>query len=287
VVATAGVGLSLIATVGSATGAGAATSTSAFYLDLGASISVGMQPLPTLPRGQATNRGYANDLVALESAKGISLQLTQLGCPGESLATMIAGGSACYKAGDTQLADAVAFLAAHHDQTGLVTLDIGFNTFRTCLNQVSASMTCATAQSALVHQQLAKILTTLTAAAGPNVTFVGVGHYNPYLVNSLLGPTGQAFAASSVEPMRLFNQTLRDTYASFQVPTVNVAQAFGAGVTTPVTAPGFATMPTDAAKICTLTWMCQPAPYGPNIHPNDAGYQVMARALEAVLPATL
>jgi hypothetical protein len=30
--------------------------------------------------------------------------------------------------------------------------------------------------------------------------------------------------------------------------------------------------------ICEMTWMCAPAPQGPNIHPNHAGYVAYASA---------
>ena len=41
------------------------------------------------------------------------------------------------------------------------------------------------------------------------------------------------------------------------------------------------TAPLNVARICQWTWMCAPAPVGPNIHANDAGYAVMAQAFEA------
>ncbi len=36
-------------------------------------------------------------------------------------------------------------------------------------------------------------------------------------------------------------------------------------------------VPPNVAMICSLTWMCAPAPRGPNEHPNNAGYRVIAR----------
>jgi lysophospholipase L1-like esterase len=33
--------------------------------------------------------------------------------------------------------------------------------------------------------------------------------------------------------------------------------------------------------------MCAPAPFGPNIHPTDAGYQVIAKAIAALIPSSL
>jgi len=38
---------------------------------------------------------------------------------------------------------------------------------------------------------------------------------------------------------------------------------------------------------CRFTWMCAAKPFGPNIHPTDAGYQAITKAIVAVLPANL
>ncbi len=52
---------------------GAETLGHGFYLDLGASASVGYQPTRAAPHGQATDEGYANDIVTYEAARGVSL----------------------------------------------------------------------------------------------------------------------------------------------------------------------------------------------------------------------
>jgi hypothetical protein len=36
-------------------------------------------------------------------------------------------------------------------------------------------------------------------------------------------------------------------------------------------------------RICQWTWMCAPAPLGPDIHPNQAGYGVIAHTIAGVL----
>jgi lysophospholipase L1-like esterase len=33
--------------------------------------------------------------------------------------------------------------------------------------------------------------------------------------------------------------------------------------------------------------MCQPAPYGPNLHPNVSGYEIIASAIANKLPALI
>jgi len=61
------------------------------------------------------------------------MQLTQLGCAGETTATMVSGGDHCYLAPDTQLSEAMSFLLTHYSQPGMVTIDLGFNDLRDCL----------------------------------------------------------------------------------------------------------------------------------------------------------
>jgi lysophospholipase L1-like esterase len=279
--------LTAVMSLWSTTNAGAATTTSAFYLDLGASVPVGVQPTPAVPKGQPTDHGYANDLVAMEAAQGVTLQLTQLGCPGESLSTFIDGGDRCYTGSDTQFSDALAFLKAHYDQAGLVTIDLGYNTLRPCFVASTVDTMCVSQNIATVQQQLTQVVGTLKAVAGPNVTFIGVGHYDPYYAKVLRGATGRAFAAHSAPVMHTFNDVLRSVYASFAIPFANVARAFHDydGATTQLA--NGVTVSDNAAVACALTWMCAPPPFGPNIHPTDAGYQVIANTIATLIPSWL
>lgn len=279
--------LSVAMTPWSTSMAGAATTTPAFYLDLGASVSVGVQPTPTAPRGHPTIHGYANDLVAMASTNGVSLALTQLGCPGESIDTFIHGGDRCYTGSDTQLSDALAFLRAHSNQTGLVTIDLGFNTINPCFDGLSFDATCLSQKFATIQPQLSQVVASLKAAAGPNVTFVGVGHYDPFYASALGGASGQLFAAASVDVMRTLNDVLQSVYSSSNVPFARVAEAFSDHAKAVVPRTNGVTATGNVAAACTLTWMCAPAPFGPNIHPTDAGYQVIAKAISALIPSSL
>ena len=279
------VGFLLATIAGTGGAAGAAPLTTAFYLDLGASQSVGVQPLAGSRHGQPTNRGYANYLVALEAAKGIAMQLTQLGCPGEATTTMMSGKDRCYKAPDSQLADAVAFLRSHQNETGLVTVELGFNNVGHCLSSSALATTCIRHQIGVVSEQLPQILSALKTAAGPNVTIVGLGHADPFLANALHGPTGAVSATASLEAMLLLNSALASVYTAYSVPMVDVATTFKMTQTTPTVFTGVGTVPLNVAETCRLTWMCQQPPLGPNMHPNNAGYQAIAGAIVAVLPA--
>src|SRR5215813_12623696 len=100
--------------------AGAADSP--YYLALGDSLAVGIQPDANgdyIP----TNQGYADDLHAFFHAYVPSLKLAKLGCSGETTASMALGqGSPCsYQAG-SQLAQAIQFLQTH--RVALITIDI-------------------------------------------------------------------------------------------------------------------------------------------------------------------
>jgi len=266
---------------------GSATSTTAFYLDLGASQSLGTQPIGASHHGFPTNRGYANYLVALEAAKGVTLQLTQLGCRGESTATMISGGDSCYKFPDSQLADAVAFLLAHQNETGLVTVELGFNNIGACIGATALATSCAHSRVSVVSQQLPQILSALKAAAGPNVTIVGLGHADPFLAWAINGPVWTAKANASLTTMQLLNSTLANVYAGFSMPMVDVGAVFEMTQTTPTTLTGVGTVPLNVAEACRMTWMCRPRHLPANMHPNDAGYQAIAAAIVAILPAPL
>lgn len=276
----------MVSTGAGVTSAGAASTIAPspeFYLSLGASVSVGVQPVHTYPRGRPTVHGFANDLVTLERRLGKTLQLTELGCPGESAIQMINGGDHCRHVGKSQLADAVAFLEAHHGQRGVVTLDIGFNDVRPCLSDAGINATCLSAAKSGTLIQVERIVTTLKAAAGPNVTFIGVNLYNPYLVAHIMGEYSSNFVSGSVTAITQMNQILANAYAETSTRVANVAGTFSIDSTLRVHHRGLGTVPKNVSQVCTLTWMCRHWPYGPNIHPDNHGYWLIARAISVAL----
>lgn len=277
-------GFSSSASAASITAAAAATPKTVFYLDIGASVSVGVQPTFKAPRGQPTHRGYANRLVTYEAVRGVTLQLTQLGCPGESTTTMMLGGDKCYRTPDNQLADAVAFLSAHYGQTGLVTLDLGFNDIAPCLRSMTVDNACVSQNLELLQRQLPEIIASLKAVAGPNVTFIGLNHYNPYLAAALDGSKGTQFASDSVAALLQLNDVLQQVYSVSDIPLANVVESFQRN--TPHTAEFVKgrPVPTSAIQACSLTWMCRQGPYGANLHPNNAGYRAITDAITELLP---
>ncbi len=267
--------------------AGADTTGPYFYLAVGASESLGFQPTPDAPHGAPTDDGYADDLVEYEASRGVALDLTQTGCPGETTATMISGDDRCYGGVNTQLAADLDFLSDHPGEQGIVTIDLGFNNVRLCLRHGAADdYQCVVRQLALVREDLTLIVQSLKSAAGPGVTFVGLGHYDPYLADEILnGGADAGFARHSEHVINRLNGVLRYVYSSVGVPMADVDAAFDGKDRTPVALAGFGSVPTNVAQICELTWMCAGAPYGPDFHPDAEGYATIALAVEGVLPA--
>jgi GDSL-like Lipase/Acylhydrolase family len=267
------------------TSAGADTAPDSFYLDLGGSASVGFQPTTTQPHGELTSDGYADDLVAYEASRGVDLDLTELGCPGETTRTMLYGGDHCYPSDDAQLAEAITFLQDHLNDSGIVTIDLGYNDIQSCFTHSSVYAFCVKSGLAAVAQRLPLILEYLKYAAGPGVTFVGLGHYDPYLADELLGPSGRAYALKSSAAIQQLNTVLQRDYGAAGVPMANLQTAFERGAV-PVGSPvGVSVVGNDVVYACELTWMCQPLPFGPDPHPNNAGYAMIAAAIESQLKA--
>ena len=258
-----------------------------YYLSLGTSLSVGIQPdgngilLPT-------NDGYADQLFdsirpAFEAAAALptELRLNKLGCPGETLDDMTNGGNCLYVAG-SQLAAAVDFLTDNAGKVHLVTIDMGANDFRNadCIG-ATVDVDCAIAVSAQISTDLAAVLTTLRNAAGPDTTIVGMNYYNPYLSSWLVDPDGPALAMQSALAIAVVTDELGMTYATAGMPVADVYAEFESDDFDTIVPTSM--LPVSVANICDLTYMCDTA-VGPDIHANFAGYGRIADAFVAVLP---
>jgi hypothetical protein len=246
--------------LGASSRAGADPVPAYFYLDVGASESLGFQPTPDTPHGVPTDEGYANDLVAYEAARGIDLELTQVGCPGETTTTMLNGDDHCYGGIDTQLATAMSFLSDHQDEPGIVTIDLGFNNVRRCLLHKTDNEACVDRQLSDVRADLPLIVKSLKSVAGPNVTFVGLDHYDPYLAFEIGGGAAVDFAHDSERVMDRLNGVLQYVYTSSGVPMADVDDYFDGKDRSLVTLSGVGSVPNNVAQICDLTWTCASAP---------------------------
>jgi lysophospholipase L1-like esterase len=265
----------VLGSVGSVAAAGGSSADKAklYYLSVGDSLAASVQPIGDPADMFRTNRGYAEQLLATAKARYPKLSLEKLGCPGETTTTMINGGICEYDEG-SQLDQAVAFLHAHRQFVAFVTIDIGANDFP------CQAAECVPAGVASIQSNLPVILAALREAAGPNIPIVGMTIYNPFLANWLLGPDGQAFAqASATQLMGPVNALLRGTFQAGGARVADVETEFSSNdFSTMVDLPGAGSVPLNVARICMWTWVCAPAPYGPDNHANEAGYGALAHA---------
>jgi lysophospholipase L1-like esterase len=245
-----------------------------YYLALGDSLAVGVQP--SANGDVPTNQGYADDVYAALHRLKPELTLVKLGCPGETTGTMISGGICAYDQG-SQLAEAEKFLATH--EVVLVTIDIGANDVDGCvdLNVTPPQLDqgCVNEGGLSVAANLPYILHALRCAAGPGTTIVGMNYYDPFLAAWELGPAGQSLAEQSVTAATEFNALLQTVYQAFDVPVADVAKAYHITDFNPVPV---INLPINVFLTLTWTWMGAPPPLGPDIHANAAGYAVIAGA---------
>jgi lysophospholipase L1-like esterase len=258
--------------------ADAASKSASYYLSLGDSLAQGFQPIGGPHTNSAAvgySQGYADQLFKLARDGGRDrLGLVKLGCGGESTATMIEDSRCTYDTG-SQLGDAVEFLDAHPGEVAFITIDLGANdVFEDCGGDPS----CFIPQ---IATNLPIILDTLRDHAGPGVPIVGMNYYAPDVVQWFDDPAaGEAAAALSVA----FNNFLESLYGGAGVPVADVESAFAVtDFTTLVDVKGVGPVPLSVFNACELTWLCTPPPLGPDVHANNDGYGVIAKAFAATL----
>jgi lysophospholipase L1-like esterase len=262
-------------------GAGTATAApldDSYYVSLGDSLSVGAQP-NAAGDTLATRQGYDHDL-----AHTLDLRLVELGCLGETTTTMIKGGICAYPQAKSQLQAAVNFLEAHRGHVRLVTVTVGANDLENCASATGIDATCVANGLAAVQTNLKTIADTLRLA-DPSVAtrFVGLNEYDPNLATFLLGPAGQALARRSEGIVDNLDQIQAADYRQAGFGVADVETAYRTDQFSPTVPFEGMSLPTNVATICQLTFMCAPAPVGPNIHPNATGYSVIAAAIRKAL----
>jgi hypothetical protein len=179
----------------------------------------------------------------------------------------------------SQLEAALAFLRAHRHQVRLVTIDIGGNDVNGCVSFATGiDENCFRQGLFTIALNLFVTVAALRHAA-PEATIVGMTYYDTALAAYPTGPAGQALAKASLPLAHQLNGLLTLIYRLAHFRVADVAGAFSTDdMTTIVNG-----LPLDVVRICQWTWMCAPAPLGPDIHANTAGYGVIAHAFEAVL----
>lgn len=238
-----------------------------YYLALGDSLAAGEQP--DGEGGQVVGDGYAERLLP---HFGPGVELVNLGCSGETTSSMIYGvGSRCtYPGAVSQLDAAVQFLLTHPGQVMAVTLNIGADNFNGCEID-AADTTCLVTQAATVGAELPPILYALRRAAGPETSIAAMTYYDPFLSHWLLGEEGRLHAELTSLAVTSFNLLEAGIYATQGVRVARIGDAFET-LNQRSTIYRGQVMPTNVARICQLTWMCELG----DMHANDTGYQLIA-----------
>jgi len=277
-----------------------------YYLSLGDSLSVGIQPGPANDPGHeaasvATDQGYSDQLYAKAKKRYRGLKLVKAGCSGATTANMLRGGLnvngvlgcdqpqplyASRSPRTSQMAYAERFIRQHRDRMAFVTVSIGNNDLDTCLGATGVDLQCVQAGQASIDRDLDEIGRRLHRLAGRRLPVIGTTFYDPFLGLYLQGGVlGAAAAASQVLAKAINEQTLIPTWRRHRARVARIDEAFD--TYTPfdqtVDDPTFGTVPKAVANICNWTWFCAPAPAGPNIHANKVGYGIIAGAFNQQL----
>jgi len=249
-----------------------------FYLSLGDSLAVGIQPGFT--DNSETLHGYSNRVVNDVGPK-YKLILRNFGCGGETTAQMltsrgcpsrsVAANGVSYP-GSSQLSAAVSFVRAHRAQIGLITINIGGN-------DIDQHVALGTMKANLL-----RIGTLLRAATGTKVPILGLNSYDTVLASWLTGADGQILAEQSVVQYRSsINPVFGTVFARTKVTLVDVSTAFGTFIPLShlVNYDSFGSVPIAVKNICTLTWNCKLV----NEHPTNAGYALIASLIAKIYRA--
>jgi len=248
-----------------------------YYVSLGDSLAVGMQP-DARGHDHPTAHGYA-DLVARRLAARIGgLRLVKLGCAGETSTTLVLTGP-CRR---SQLAQAEAFLSSHRGSVSLITVNVGDNDIEEgCFHASAIDYACVEAGLAAVRANIPVIIASLRSAAGDRVPIVGISDYDQFLAYWLRGPSGRRVARASVPVIARLNRTVDSLYRQAGVHVADAAPEFAStDLGHPTRLAGHGRVPRGVATLCRLTWAC-----GKRLddHPNDAGYHVLATVIERVV----
>ncbi|WP_159943897.1 MULTISPECIES: SGNH/GDSL hydrolase family protein [unclassified Nocardiopsis] len=279
-----------------------------YYLSLGDSLTVGVQPDED-GEPRETSQGYTDFLYESLREDRPGLRHERMGCGGEDTTTFLEGGLAdCEEryGGASQLEAAESFLA--ENDVGLVTLTIGANNFTRCVKGVNSpegraptsqdvdiDSACVAEGLRRLREETPVIAERLREAAGPGTQIVGMTYYNPYLAFLLLDEdAGRQAAASAEEAEEVFpeseargglaeeaveiltevNATLTKAYEAEGIEVADVDTVFEPA-NGEVPEGSDTGMPVNLQRICDLTWMCD-GDRGPDIHPNEEGARRIA-----------
>lgn len=261
----------LAATAGSAAAAPARPERG--YLALGDSYAAGVGA------SAPATLGYTGRFAAYLAARSPAPpRLTNLAQPGATSADFIGDFPSRGWQGRSQLAQAARLLATRRDT--LVTLDIGGNDVlhllqpgQPCAKAALGSGPCLAAATSALETMTAPdlpfIVDALTLAAQPGTRLYVLTYPNPFSLG-----TGSALEAETDALTRALDAIIAGAVADAQP----LARAFHVTVSTVDVFPAF------EGRAAALTHLLGTPP---DIHPNDAGYAVMAAVLEQAYAASL
>jgi lysophospholipase L1-like esterase len=273
------VATALLAAALTGTAAASPSARTTYYVSVGDSAAAGFEPIGRF------NHGYANQVYRELREESPGLRLTKLGCPGETIDTMIEGGICPYRAG-SQLKEAVAFLQAHPGRIDLITIDIGANDWlEACFDGILIDVDCTREVVPHVAAGLRVILSRLQTAA-PGVPIVGMSYWDPFLGFWVLAPVhGPDIARQDEAAEEVFNAGLVEAYRDSGALVADVAgpDFFDtANFTDMVWTEEWGKIPVNVANACAWTWFCSDS-YTFDVHPNTIGYGVVSEAIEEAL----
>ncbi|MFE6303797.1 GDSL-type esterase/lipase family protein [Nocardiopsis sp. NPDC057823] len=181
-----------------------------YYLSLGDSLTVGVQPSEGGPA--ETPDGYTDILYRTLYDADSTLRHERSGCGGEDTTTFIEGGIAhCEEqyGGRPQIEAAEEFLSEHAGRVDLVTVTIGGNNFTRCVRGIDevgggggpvVDTECIDDGLERIETEAPVIASRLRAAAGPDTQIIGMTYYNPFLAAMLLEPGENPSDEPSEEP---------------------------------------------------------------------------------------
>lgn len=255
------------------------------YLALGDSLAYGMQVgklRQQLAAGSvhagSFDTGYVDVLAADLKPVSPGVQVVDLGCPGESTASFIAGPCAYATTGKpftttklplhvgyagAQLAAATDYLSSHTGAVKLITLDVGINDLRAvqiaCPEGAGFADCVAAGLPAALERTKANLRTILShlRIEAPDATLLVLNYYN-------------WLAVTDPATDRVVEQ-LNDAIAT-------AASESGAKLVDVFTA--FNRTGNQRERLCELTLFCGPTR---DLHPSDAGYRVIGGLLAVAL----
>jgi hypothetical protein len=285
------IALSLLTVTATATAAlaGSSAPSTPFLLVLGGSTSQANQPYGLENHlNTKTDDGYQDIIAKTEKYRGYSFRVFSYGCPGATLRgmfhpTLRLKSDGCYKKNDSQIKAAVRFLQRHHDEYGVVTIDLGQNILHSCMSRNHPTDTCLNKGVDDVRLYLTRVVKALVKAKGPHTTLLGLTFFDPFVT---MAQTHRVSWTQVQHDHTFFvraNHFATTIYEKYGVGVVDLAAAFGSDNWTPVLS-GDYMVPSNVVHACQLTWECFAPPFGPDPHPTRAGYIVIADAIMRQMP---